>query len=133
MPRDVRRVVAPGDEVGLVEDMSVEREARRQPGDDRLAHRASRARERLRPIDAMRDDLHEQRVVIARHHKSVEETGIDAKAGSGGLAQQRDAPGRGHEAAPRVLRGHAHFDRRAAATHVALRERQRLARGDAQL
>src|SRR5439155_23007842 len=85
--RDIAGVVAAGDEVGLVEDVGVEGEARWQSGDDRLAHRATRARERLVPIDSVRDDLHQQRVVVAGPRKSLEESRVDAHTRAGGLAQ----------------------------------------------
>src|SRR5687767_15938283 len=106
----------------------MEREARRKPGDDRLLDGTAGTSERLGPIGAVRDHLHEERVVVARDGEPFEETRVNAYARPAGLAQQCDAAGRRHEAALRVLRRDAAFDRRAAAPYLSLRERQRFPR-----
>ena len=80
---------------------------------------------------AVGDDLAEHRVVGRADLLAGLERGVDA--GAGRPAHERRAPGLGEEAVGRVLGVDAGLDRVTGGAHVVLRERQRLALGDAQL
>ena len=111
----------------------MKRHERRDALDPELRERPQHARRgglaRLVPDD----QLGQQRVVERRHRPAGEDARVDAHARAARLLVARDRPGQRHEAEVRGLCVDAALDRVAAEDDVLLPERERLARGDADL
>ena len=100
--------------------------------DHRFGERDAEPRDRLRAVVAVGDDLAEQGIVVRRHEIAVVGVRVHADAGAARHVERGDAPRRGRETI-RILRVDAAFDGVAAELHVALPDRELLARGDADL
>jgi hypothetical protein len=79
----------------------------------RVRQRAAQAREGFVAIAARRDELGDGRVKRGGDDVPFGDAGVDAHAGTGGQAQQRDPAWRGYEIQRRVFRVQARLDRMA--------------------
>ena len=80
----------------------------------RVGERPAQPRDRLGARRAVGDDLRDHRVEVGRHRVALRHARVDAHARAAGQPQQGDAPGRGRERAPGVLRVQPRLDRVAA-------------------
>jgi hypothetical protein len=78
--------------------------------DHRVGDRAAQARDRLVAVAAVGDDLGDHRVEFGRHGVALGDAGVDAHAGPGREAQQRDPPGSRREPSGGVLGVEAYLD-----------------------
>ncbi len=79
--------------------------------DDGVRQRTPQARQRLVAVAAPGGHRGHQRVEVGRDDVALGDAGVDAQAGAGGEAQQRDATRRGREPERRVLGVQARLDR----------------------
>jgi hypothetical protein len=91
------------DEARVFEQRAVEAEQRRDPADLVLLERAQHASARVLAVDAVDDQLRDERVVEPRNLGARGDSGVDAHARPRRLAVARDPPGRRQEAVGRVL------------------------------
>ena len=111
----------------------MERHERRDALDVELVERAQHAARRVLARLVPDDQLGQQRVVERRHRPAREDARVDAHARASRLLVARDRPGQRDEAEVRRLRVDAALDGVSAEHDVLLPERERLARGDADL
>ena len=107
-----------------------------RPDHDGVVELPVEQRQRFRPGRRMDDELGDHRVVEGGHAVAGGDAGIDPDSRQTLLAPEahrQDPPGRGQEIVLGVLGVDAGLDRRAVAGDVILSQRQRLARGDAEL
>src|ERR1700704_6263913 len=130
---DESRAEVAGAKVRALEDGSVIADRRGWTDHDELAERAASARDRLRAIAAVHDQLGDQGVVIRWNVRPWAEAGVDAHPGAGGRHPGRDALGVGDEFSKRVFGVDAHLDGVAGPRDVGLSEAQLHAGRDANL
>ena len=125
-----------GDEVGMTQDRQIRRDRRGDTLDRHLLQRPDRTRDRGVAVLAPDDDLADQVVVELADLVARFVTAVEANAEAVGGDELGDPARRREEAsARRILGVDADLDAVTAAQreHLVLRERQRLARGDADL
>ena len=124
---------SPGADSGVGEQRPQERDVGVDAEQHRLGERGVEPRERLRAVGAVRDDLRDHRVVVGRDDAA----GLDR--GSRCARPSRRPPDAARRRSPAGSRARGSRRRRAprsrgrSSADVVLRERERLARGDAQL
>ena len=117
----------------MARDRGEEGDVRRRPLHDESVERLGEPCPRLVAVRAVGDQLGDHRVVVHRHLAALEHAGVDAHF-AGALrrrAELDEPPGRGQEAARRILGVDPRLDRPAAERDLVLPERQLLAGGDA--
>src|SRR5712692_10983632 len=132
--RDEVGVEVAGDEERMVHQPAMEVEIGGQlAADGEFVERAAHPRDRLMAVAAPRRELGDHRVVIDWNFGAGVDARVDADAGAVGKMHRVDAARRGNETGGRVLGIDAAFDGRAVLREIALRKRQRFARGDLDL
>ena len=121
------------DEAGVLEQRAVEADERSDAADLELAERAEHAAARGLAVRVVDDQLRDHRVVQRADLGARSDAGVDANAGAGRLAVDRDPARARQEAVRRILGVDPALDRVAAQDDVLLPQRQRLAGGDAHL
>src|SRR5262249_30620786 len=115
-----------GDEVGIVEDLEVQGDARLDALDDRHLEGPPHAGNRLLAIAAVHDDLRNQRIVVRRDRAVGVRERFDPHARPARNAEDVDDARRWHERF-RIFRVDAALDRMAGEGDVALLQPQALA------
>jgi hypothetical protein len=135
---DQRRVEIGFGKRTRVDDTAQEGHIGVQAGDVGVAQRRVQPRQRLRAVLAAHDQLGDHRVVVRADLVALAHAGIDAhraalEAHMLGPARHMQGAGGGQEIGVRILGADARLDRMAVHRDLLLRQRQRLARGHAQL
>jgi hypothetical protein len=129
-----------GRELRMRQQRRLERHVAGDASDHERVERLAHARDGVRPVTAVHDQLGDHRVVVHRDLATLVHTGVHPHAtafghGPGrvqrrlGRAERDEPPGGRQKAAERVFRVDAALDRPAVARHLRLREGQLLARG----
>src|SRR5437762_1229200 len=92
-----------GHEARLLEEGLVEAEQRRDAADLVLAQRAEHPVARVLSIDAVHDQLRDERVVERGNVRARDDPGVHPHARSSRLAVARDPPGTGQKAVGRIF------------------------------
>src|SRR6266852_836523 len=130
---DETRAQVAGSKVRVVEDGAVIADRGRRTDYDELAQRASCARDCLRAIGPMNDELGDERVVVRRDVRAGSESRVDANTRSGGRDPARDPLRVRHELASRIFGIDAHLDRVSGPRHLLLGEAEGQTGSDADL
>ena len=118
---------------GLGDQAPQEGDVRVDAEHDGVGERTVEPFERLCPIGTERDDLGDHRVVVRRDLLALADARVDAHALALGCSPGDDRPRRREEPAVRRLGVDARLDGMPVEPHLLLRERERLACGDAEL
>ena len=112
-----------GDEVGIVQNLQVERNRRLDPLDDGHLERALHPRDRFGAVAAVRDDLRDERIVVRRDRALGVRIRVHAHARAARHAERVNEPWARRERLG-ILGVDPAFDRVAGDRDVALLERQ---------